>query len=206
MYFCKIMAAFRRVMFLSEVACGLPYTLWVLLIFINNVIFIIMRKKVIAMIAALFMAVTANAQFEQGKVYLGGSLTGLNLKYSGIDNLSLGLQAQAGYMFDDNLMLLGQVAYDHNGGKGSKNNVSFGVGGRYYIEQNGIYLGVNCKYIHGSHGYNDVMPGVEVGYAFFLSRTVTVEPAIYYDQSFKNHSDFSTIGLKIGLGVYLFND
>ncbi len=206
MYFCKIMAAFRRVMFLSEVACGLPYTLWVLLIFINNVIFIIMRKKVIAMIAALFMAVTANAQFEQGKVYLGGSLTGLNLKYSGIDNLSLGLQAQAGYMFDDNLMLLGQVAYDHNGGKGSKNNVSFGVGGRYYIEQNGIYLGVNCKYIHGSHGYNDVMPGVEVGYAFFLSRTVTVEPAIYYDQSFKNHSDYSTIGLKIGLGVYLFND
>lgn len=200
------MAAFRRVMFLSEVACGLPYTLWVLLIFINNVIFIIMRKKVIAMIAALFMAVTANAQFEQGKVYLGGSLTGLNLKYSGIDNLSLGLQAQAGYMFDDNLMLLGQVAYDHNGGKGSKNNVSFGVGGRYYIEQNGIYLGVNCKYIHGSHGYNDVMPGVEVGYAFFLSRTVTVEPAIYYDQSFKNHSDYSTIGLKIGLGVYLFND
>lgn len=193
-------------MFLSEVACGLPYTLWVLLIFINNVIFIIMRKKVIAMIAALFMAVTANAQFEQGKVYLGGSLTGLNLKYSGIDNLSLGLQAQAGYMFDDNLMLLGQVAYDHNGGKGSKNNVSFGVGGRYYIEQNGIYLGVNCKYIHGSHGYNDVMPGVEVGYAFFLSRTVTVEPAIYYDQSFKNPSDFSTIGLKIGLGVYLFND
>lgn len=200
------MAAFRRVMFLSEVACGLPYTLWVLLIFINNVIFIIMRKKVIAMIAALFMAVTANAQFEQGKVYLGGSLTGLNLKYSGIDNLSLGLQAQAGYMFDDNLMLLGQVAYDHNGGKGSKNNVSFGVGGRYYIEQNGIYLGVNCKYIHGSHGFNDVMPGVEVGYAFFLSRTVTVEPAIYYDQSFKNHSDYSTIGLKIGLGVYLFND
>ena len=193
-------------MFLSEVACGLPYTLWVLLIFINNVIFIIMRKKVIAMIAALFMAVTANAQFEQGKVYLGGSLTGLNLKYSGIDNLSLGLQAQAGYMFDDNLMLLGQVAYDHNGGKGSKNNVSFGVGGRYYIEQNGIYLGVNCKYIHGSHGFNDVVPGVEVGYAFFLSRTVTVEPAIYYDQSFKNHSDYSTIGLKIGLGVYLFND
>lgn len=193
-------------MFLSEVACGLPYTLWVLLIFINNVIFIIMRKKVIAMIAALFMAVTADAQFEQGKVYLGGSLTGLNLKYSGIDNLSLGLQAQAGYMFDDNLMLLGQVAYDHNGGKGSKNNVSFGVGGRYYIEQNGIYLGVNCKYIHGSHGFNDVMPGVEVGYAFFLSRTVTVEPAIYYDQSFKNHSDYSTIGLKIGLGVYLFND
>lgn len=200
------MASFRRRVFLSEVAYGLPYTLWVFLMFINNVIFIIMRKKVIAMIAALFMAVTANAQFEQGKVYLGGSLTGLNLKYSGIDDLSLGLQAQAGYMFDDNLMLLGQVAYDHKGGDLKENLVSLGVGGRYYIEQNGIYLGVNCKYIHGEHGYNDVLPGVEVGYSFFLSRTVTVEPAIYYDQSFKKHSDFSTIGLKIGLGVYLFTD
>ena len=114
------------------------------------------------MIAALCMAVTANAQFEQGKVYLGGSLTGLNLKYSGLDELSLGLQAQAGYMFDDNLMLLGHMAYDHRGGKASDDRLSVGVGGRYYIEQNGIYLGVNCKYIHGSHGYNDVLPGVEV--------------------------------------------
>ena len=109
-------------------------------------------------------------------------------------------------MFDDNLMLLGHMAYDHRGGKASDDRLSVGVGGRYYIEQNGIYLGVNCKYIHGSHGYNDVLLGVEVGYSFFLSRTVTVEPAIYYDQSFKKHSDFSTVGLKIGLGVYLFTD
>lgn len=50
------------------------------------------------------------------------------------------------------------------------------------------------------------MPGVEVGYAFFLSRTVTVEPAIYYDQSFKKHSDFSTIGLRLGVGIYLFKE
>lgn len=165
-----------------------------------------MRKKLIAMVAALFMAVTANAQFEEGKVYLGGSLTGLNLKYSGLDELNLGLQAQAGYMVADNLMLLGNVSYEHSGNEAKSDNISVGLGGRYYIEQNGIYLGVNCKYVHAGHGYNDIMPGVEVGYSFFLSRTVTVEPAIYYDQSFKNHSDFSTIGLKIGLGVYLFTD
>ena len=47
------------------------------------------------------------------------------------------------------------------------------------------------------------MPGVEVGYAFFLSRTVTVEPSVYYNQSFKKHSDYSRIGLKLGIGVYL---
>ena len=48
------------------------------------------------------------------------------------------------------------------------------------------------------------MPGVEVGYAFLLNDAVTVEPAIYYDQSFKNHKDYSTIGFKIGVGVFLF--
>ena len=47
------------------------------------------------------------------------------------------------------------------------------------------------------------MPGVEVGYAFFISRTVTIEPAIYYDQSFKDHSKYSTVGLKVGFGIYL---
>ena len=33
--------------------------------------------------------------------------------------------------------------------------------------------------------------------------SVTIEPSIYYQQSFKNHSDYSTIGFKIGFGVYL---
>ena len=47
------------------------------------------------------------------------------------------------------------------------------------------------------------MPGLEVGYAFFVSKTVTIEPAVYYDQSFKDHSNFSTIGLKVGVGIYL---
>ena len=70
---------------------------------------------------------------------------------------------------------------------------------------NGIYLGMNCKLAHAK-GYTDVMPGFEVGYAYFLSRTVTLEPAIYYDQSFKSHSDYSTVGFKVGIGVYLFND
>ena len=50
------------------------------------------------------------------------------------------------------------------------------------------------------------MPSVQVGYAFFVSRTVTIEPELYYEQSFKNHKDYSNFGLRIGVGVYLFND
>ena len=63
-------------------------------------------------------------------------------------------------------------------------------------------MGLGAKYVH-SGGYNDVMPGLEVGYAYFVSKTVTIEPAVYYDQSFKDHSAFSTIGFKVGVGVYL---
>ncbi len=164
-----------------------------------------MRKKLMAMVVALFAAVTANAQFEEGKVYVGGSLTGFNMKYTGSEKFSIGTQAQAGYFVADDLMLLGQFNYEHSGKKEIVDKFSVGVGGRYYIEQNGIYLGVNCKYVHAGKKFNDIMPGVEVGYAYFLNNSVTVEPAIYYDQSFKNHKDFSTIGLKIGVGIYLFN-
>ncbi len=42
-----------------------------------------------------------------------------------------------------------------------------------------------------------------MGYAFFISKTVTIEPALYYDQSLKDHSQYSTIGLKVGIGIYL---
>ena len=165
-----------------------------------------MRKKLIAMAVALLTTVAANAQFEAGKVYVGGSLTGLNMKYTGADKFTLGVQAQAGYMVSDDLMLLGQTSYERSGNDAVPTKFMVGVGGRYYIEQNGIYLGVNCKYVHAGKKFNDVMPGVEVGYAFFLNDAVTVEPSIYYDQSFKKHSDFSTIGLRLGVGIYLFKE
>ncbi|MBR6945700.1 MAG: hypothetical protein IKH64_07135, partial [Prevotella sp.] len=94
----------------------------------------------------------------------------------------------------------GEFGYNNNG-KGS-DYFTAGVGARYYIQQNGIFLGVKGNYIH-QHNYNDILPGVEVGYAFFLSRTVTIEPSLYYNQSFKKHSDFSNVGFKIGFGIYL---
>ena len=40
---------------------------------------------------ALFMTVTANAQFEADKVYVGASLSGIDLHYNGNDKLNLGV-------------------------------------------------------------------------------------------------------------------
>ena len=162
-----------------------------------------MRIKKIAVVAlGLMVSVGAHAQFESGKQYCGASLTGLNLSYNGSEELSLGIQAKAGYFFEDDMMLLAQAEYKHSGLEGVKDYWALGAQGRYYIEQNGIYLGAGVKLIH-TGSYNDVMPGVEVGYAFFVGKQVTIEPAVYYDQSFKNHSDYSTVGVKVGIGIYL---
>lgn len=162
-------------------------------------------KKIIMLFAAMLLTISANAQFEQGKKYAGASLSGLDLSYNGSKELSFGVSAVAGTFAADNMLLYGMAGYNHPG-KDSDDTFSVGVGGRYYITQNGIFLGANVKYVHAESSYNDFMPGVEVGYAFFISRTVTIEPAIYYQQSFKRHSDYSTIGLKIGFGIYLGKD
>lgn len=162
-----------------------------------------MRMKKLAVVAlGLMMSVAAHAQFESGKKYCGASLTGLNLSYNGSEDLNLGLQAKAGYFLEDDMMLVAQAEYKHSGLEGVKDYWALGGQGRYYIEQNGIYLGAGVKLIH-TGSYNDVMPGLEVGYAFFIGKQVTLEPAVYYDQSFKNHSEYSTVGLKLGIGIYL---
>ena len=122
-----------------------------------------MRIKKIAVVAlGLMVSVGAHAQFESGKQYCGASLTGLNLSYNGSEELSLGIQAKAGYFFEDDMMLLAQAEYKHSGLEGVKDYWALGAQGRYYIEQNGIYLGAGMKLIH-TGSYNDVMPGVEVG-------------------------------------------
>lgn len=149
---------------------------------------------------ALTMAITANAQFEEGKTYANASLSGLDLSYNGSRDLHLGLDATAGYFFIDNWQVNGTVGLDT---QKDLTAMKIGVGGRYYILQNGIFLGAKVQYRHGNGGYNDVMPGVEMGYAYFINRHCTIEPSLYYDQSLKSHKNFSTIGIKVGIGIYM---
>ena len=161
-----------------------------------------MKKKILTLAIALLATLTASAQFEEDKNYIGASLSGLNLSYNGSQETQFGVNAMAGRFLADNLLVYGQAGFDHPG-KELDNSFNAGVGGRYYITQNGIFLGANVKYVHANSSYNDFMPGIEVGYAFFLSRSVTIEPSLYYNQSFKKHSDFSNVGLKVSFGIYL---
>ena len=100
-----------------------------------------MRKKLFLLAAALFLTLTASAQFEEEKVYVGGSLTGLDLNYNGNNGFSFGVQARGGYFLEDNWLVLGQVAFEHSGHKTVPDYISVGAGLRYYIVQNGLFLG-----------------------------------------------------------------
>lgn len=163
-----------------------------------------MVKKISLFVVFMMVALTASAQFEQGKTYISASFSGLDFGYNGTSELNVGLQAKGGYFVEDNLLVLGTLGYNHIGVDDTPDRFSIGVQGRYYIIQNGIYLGVGATYKHANHNYNDIMPTVEVGYAFFINRTVTIEPSIYYEQSVRDHSKYSNVGLRLGLGVYLF--
>lgn len=160
-------------------------------------------RKFYLVLAMLAMTLAANAQFEQGKMFVGASLSSLDMNYSGSKGFNLGVNGQVGTFMTDNWLVYGQAGYEHVGKPENFNSFNAGLGARYYIVQNGLFLGANAKYCHSTGHYNDFKPGVELGYAFFVGKEMTIEPAIYYDQSFKNHSDYSTVGFKIGIGLYL---
>ena len=165
-----------------------------------------MKKTIMMLLCGLVFSLSANAQyryrppFGQDKIYFATALSGVDLRYNGSEKWNIDLMGKAGYLFEDNWMLLGQAGYDFR----QKGNNAFtaGAGLRYYIEQNGLYLGAGANYVH-KHKYDDFLHSVQLGYAFFLIRTVTIEPEIYYNQSLKSHSDYSGFGLRLGFGIYL---
>ena len=158
-------------------------------------------KKVFLFLVVLVASLSAHAQFEQGKGYLGASLSSIDIS-SQAKQFHFGLNAKAGYLFADNLMATAQVGYNHL--EDTNDVLTLGAGARYYIVQNGLYLGASLKY-HHTKGYNDLLPGVQLGYAFFVSRTVTIEPELYMDFSTKQFEN-SAYGLGVGIGIYLFKD
>ena len=168
-----------------------------------------MKKIIFSMLCAM-CALTTTAQgltkpyadrppFGEGKFYVATALSGLDLNYTTFQNWNLDLSAKVGYLFTDNWMVLAQAEYDYR--KHGFNAFSAGAALRYHIEQNGLFLGLGADYVHKYHNYDDLLPTLSLGYSFFLNRTVTIEPEVYYKQSLKDQ-DYSGFGLRIGFGIY----
>ena len=56
------------------------------------------------------------------------------------------------------------------------------------------------KYVK-SGDFSDFSPELNLGYAYFLTGKLTVEPEVFYEHSTKS-SDYSGFGVRIGFGVY----
>lgn len=133
-----------------------------------------MKKILFALLLLIVGVNTANAQFAKGTKYVGASLSGLGLSYSSDQKFRFGLDATAGYFMGDCFMLRGTVTYDHTK---QIDDVSIGAGVRYYFDQCGVYLGAGADYVHYTPSDNDVQIPLEVGYAFFVNRYITIEPS-----------------------------
>ena len=121
---------------------------------------------------------------------------------SNSSNFHVDLNAKGGYMVADNLLALGQLSYNYV--EDADGIISLGAGMRYYIEQNGIFLGAGIKLADMTNDF-DFQPNVSVGYAYFLNRTVTIEPELYFDLSTKDVQN-SNFGIRLGIGIYLFRN
>lgn len=159
-----------------------------------------MKKYILATMLFMFSFTASFAQFEEGKIYLGTSFDGAGLSYSETTKLTIGVGANAGYMFMRDWLAIGEAGFNYS----NKDLQELYVGAkcRYFIEQNGLFLQGGVKYLHRVGGYNDLQLTPEVGYCFFLNKNLTVEPSVYYDMSLSDFSDKSRFGIKIGLGLY----
>lgn len=159
-------------------------------------------KKLILGLSLLCVSIAAQAQFEQGKWVINPSVTGLNLSHSSAEDTRFGLGAQAGAFIIDNAALMVSVGADWTD---ARDTYYTGAGGRYYFDAIGVYVGAGLKMNHWKPKYSgsvtDFATYAEGGYAFFITKTITIEPALYYDLSLKD-SDYSKFGLKVGFALY----
>lgn len=158
-------------------------------------------KRIFIALAMLTMTLAASAQFEKDKKYVAANLNGIDMSYNGSQHFQMDVDLAGGLFVDDNWLIRGQVGYVHDKTMDPHDRFVIGAGIRYYIQQNGLFVGLNCK-AKLAKRYHDLLPGMELGYCFFVNDKLTIEPALYYDQSIRWHKDYSTVGLKVGLGVY----
>lgn len=162
-----------------------------------------MKKILVGLVLLLVTTLSAHAQFEKDTWYVNASLTGLDLSHSKYEGTNFGFSIGGGAFVADNIALL--INFKGQYVEHGADETSIGVQGRYYFPSCGIYGGMGMAYKHLSSGdlkKNLVCLTPEVGYAFFLGRNITIEPAVYYDLSFKDTSEFSKLGFKLGFGVY----
>lgn len=155
-------------------------------------------KKVIFVLLMTVSALGAHAQFNKGTHYANASLSGFGIGFEN-GNFSFGLSGEYGYFIDDNWMVGGLLGYNYSAGHHSfQLKPEF----RYSLDSNGLNLGAGLQFEHVGTGRNYIQLCPQVGYTFFLSDKISLEPAIYADFALNDFKNGTSAGLKIGIGLY----
>lgn len=163
-------------------------------------------KKFLLVALLAVVSVSAKAQFEKGTNYMNASLTGLDLSYANGTKFRFGLESMGGQFVQDEWLVFARFGYEHQYIKGPDNdvnNVNVGAGFRYYMKKNGIFMGAGLQYEHANvrkGNYIDITP--EVGYCFYLSHYLSIEPSVYYNMCLNRFVDGSKFGVRLGFGYY----
>lgn len=156
-----------------------------------------MKKSLIFLITFL-CCLSMSAQFEKGKKYLGANLNGLDLSFNNKTDMSFDVGANAGYMIEKDLLLLGTFDVNYY----DSDIQYFRLGGklRYFFDNCGIFVGAGANFISNHNLYDDFQVTAELGYCYFLNRNLTIEPSIRYDLGFSESG--RTLGFAIELGCF----
>lgn len=161
------------------------------------------RTSLIAVVILAFSGLVSAQTVNQGAWMIGGSASLDITKYKEADEstTSILFNPTLGYFIADDLAIgLGITVYD----AGIEDvDAFFGLGPfvRYYVtDPIFIQVGANLELNDGG----GTSFGAAVGYSWFLSNSVAIEPALYFN-SYSNDGDFadySAFGLSIGIQAF----
>ena len=182
-------------------------------------------KKITILLFAIFATFGAYAQYNQGRMLVGGSL-GFSTqtektKFDGTTRTdgkwtSFSLEPQFGYFVIDNLAVgatldLGLSKWKDEGDSDddvSSTSIEFTPTVRYYLPQNIFFQGQvgfgAAKYKYGSGNvdeekYNTFSFALGAGYAYFLNDNVAIEPMIGYGSYHEKNKDNDVKNINNGL-------
>lgn len=155
--------------------------------------------KVILLLIAATFCTKASAQYEEDTYYLNASVSGLNISYNSTDKLNAAVDISAGMFVADHIAVIGNIGNKIN--NDGYRRFDIGADARLYTNP-GVFIGAGLGYENDKDkDWKGTMYNLHIGYACFLSRTVTIEPQFYYKHAL-NKSDVYDYGFKIGFGCY----
>ena len=89
-----------------------------------------MKKTLLSIVLMLAGCLCASAQFEQGKKYIGASLSNIDLSYNKARDFNFGMNLNGGYFLDDEFLVKADLGYAYE----SKTHAfNAAAGARYYF-------------------------------------------------------------------------